>query len=88
MVLTVWFPVRSSFSPATVIFPLPSTFVPLKPAALLVYRAAVASWATPLRTTSLLLLPEAVTRSAYLPAVEVRTALVKKLELSRLVEEV
>ena len=53
----------------------------------LVYRAELANCLTALSTISLLDLPEAETRAELVPLVVVFTALLKKLELDRLVSE-
>ena len=66
------------------------TVLPVSPLSLLAvtYRAAVASWETLLRMTSLSVRPLALTLSAFSPWGATFTALLKKEELRRLVAEV
>ena len=88
LTVTVSSALTPSSPPLMVVLPLLSTdTLPLSLSALLLYRAAEASCFTELISTWLLVFPMAEIRSALAPLVVMFTALLKKLELSRLVEE-
>ena len=79
----VVFPFRSMASPASMLTPSPAFRLPE-----VRYWAAVASWLTLLRTTSLSVRPLAVTLSAYLPLGSTTRALLKNEGEDRFVEDI